>query len=322
MTNVHIDDKLSKTGPNVLLYLVLLAIQFGIQPILSRTFSHDVVFNVSTVWFCEIMKGVLALMTMIWNGEMETLKKWSFRKELYSWSFLAATLYGIQNLFLQLAYQNLDPIVFNLLNQSKIIWCAFFLYIFLDKYQSFQQKIALGLMMLSSVMLAYRDTKSDVNNNSFLYGIVPVITASIISGLASAISEKVLQTKTAPLYSFELSIFAVIQLPILFLLTNQYSLIAEKGIFAGWSIYTLIPIMTNAAGGIIVGQVTKLAGSVNKGFALIIGVILSGIFQFFIFGIQLNWTTFLAIPLVFSAIHLHSKYPYKPTPSNTPKKTN
>jgi len=100
-------------------------------------------------------------------------------------------------------------------------------------------------------------------------------------------------------------------------------LVAEKGIFAGWSIYTLIPIMTNAAGGIIVGQVTKLAGSVNKGFALIIGVILSGIFQFLIYGIQLNWTTFIAIPLVFTAIHLHSKYPYpKTTPPNTPKKTN
>jgi len=322
MTNVHIDDKLSKGGSNVMLYLLLLAIQFGIQPILSRTFSQEVVFNVSTVWFCEIMKGVLACMTMMWNGEIKSLKKWSFRKELFSLSFLAATLYGIQNLLLQLAYQNLDPIVFNLLNQSKIIWCAFFLYMFLDKYQSFQQKIALGLMMLSSVMLAYRDTKSAVNN-SFLYGIIPVITASIISGLASAVSEKILQNKTAPLYSFELSIFAVIQLPIMFMLTNQYSLVAEKGIFAGWSIYTLIPIMTNAAGGIIVGQVTKQAGSVNKGFALIIGVILSGIFQFLIFGIQLTWTTLVAIPLVFTAIHLHSKYPYpRTTPPNTPKKTN
>jgi UDP-sugar transporter A1/2/3 len=38
-------------------------------------------------------------------------------------------------------------------------------------------------------------------------------------------------------------------------------------------------LATNAAGGILVGLVTKHAGSVRKGFALIIGMFLSGVLQ-------------------------------------------
>jgi len=49
--------------------------------------------------------------------------------------------------------------------------------------------------------------------------------------------------------------------------------------FHNWTIATLIPIVTNAMGGIIVGLVTKYAGSVRKGFALIFGILLSGLLQ-------------------------------------------
>jgi len=41
----------------------------------------------------------------------------------------------------------------------------------------------------------------------------------------------------------------------------------------------LIPIVTNAVGGIIVGLVTKTAGTVRKGFALIFGMLVTGLVQ-------------------------------------------
>jgi UDP-sugar transporter A1/2/3 len=55
--------------------------------------------------------------------------------------------------------------------------------------------------------------------------------------------------------------------------------IRDEGFFNNWTPKTLIPVMTNAAGGIVVGLVTKYAGSVKKGFALIFGLLLSGILQ-------------------------------------------
>lgn len=57
--------------------------------------------------------------------------------------------------------------------------------------------------------------------------------------------------------------------------------IRDNGFFHGWTPKTLIPIATNAAGGIVVGIVTKYAGSVKKGFALIFGLLLSGVLQAF-----------------------------------------
>ena len=41
----------------------------------------------------------------------------------------------------------------------------------------------------------------------------------------------------------------------------------------------MIPITTNSIGGILVGLVTKYAGSVRKGFALIFGLLLTGLIQ-------------------------------------------
>jgi UDP-sugar transporter A1/2/3 len=53
----------------------------------------------------------------------------------------------------------------------------------------------------------------------------------------------------------------------------------KEGFWDGWTVATWIPIVTNSIGGIIVGLVTKYAGSVKKGFALIFGIFLSGVVQ-------------------------------------------
>jgi hypothetical protein len=47
----------------------------------------------------------------------------------------------------------------------------------------------------------------------------------------------------------------------------------------GWTRYTWVPILTQALGGVIVGLVTKHAGGVKKGFALIAGIALTAFVQ-------------------------------------------
>lgn len=53
----------------------------------------------------------------------------------------------------------------------------------------------------------------------------------------------------------------------------------SSGLSNGWTWKTWIPVFTNATGGILVGLVTKHHGVVRKGFALILGLFLSGILQ-------------------------------------------
>lgn len=54
---------------------------------------------------------------------------------------------------------------------------------------------------------------------------------------------------------------------------------ADPSALQGWTRLTWVPILTQAWGGIIVGLVTKHAGGVKKGFALIAGIALTAFVQ-------------------------------------------
>lgn len=77
----------------------------------------------------------------------------------------------------------------------------------------------------------------------------------------------------------EISSFSVIFLGLSMLASDDGRQVREQGFWNNWTLQTWIPVIMNAAGGIIVGLVTKHAGSVRKGFALIFGLLLSGLFQ-------------------------------------------
>lgn len=223
-----------------------------------------------------------------------------------------AFLYVIQNYCALVAYQNLPPITFNVLNQTKTLSAALCCYLILGKLQSPLQIVSLFLLLLSALVIekviplqrvesrttsvdavvddkAADDTAKDNDatnivsrRDEFINGVLPVLAASFLSGLAGALSQKSLQTMDCNPYLFtmELSFFALIFLISSLLLNSpDGKLIRSEGFWKGWTEKTWIPITTNALGGIIVGLVTKYAGSVKKGFALIFGLLLSGILQ-------------------------------------------
>jgi solute carrier family 35 (UDP-sugar transporter), member A1/2/3 len=65
-----------------------------------------------------------------------------------------------------------------------------------------------------------------------------------------------------------------------FLLCAHQKKLLQTGVFAGWTRSTWIPVLSSAVGGVIVGQVTKHAGSVKKGFALIGGILVTALAQY------------------------------------------
>ena len=102
---------------------------------------------------------------------------------------------------------------------------------------------------------------------------------------AGAISQQNLQiSKVNPyVFSMELSAFSIILLLTSLLGSPDGKRLRNGNLSEGWTWKTWIPVVTNAAGGILVGLVTKHAGAVKKGFALIFGLILSGALQSFFF---------------------------------------
>ena len=79
----------------------------------------------------------------------------------------------------------------------------------------------------------------------------------------------------------------------------------------GWTWKTWIPIITNACGGVVVGLVTKHAGAVRKGFALIFGLILSGVLATVTSKAEDKISTEQVAGGILASISLwmHSKYP-------------
>jgi hypothetical protein len=113
-------------------------------------------------------------------------------------------------------------------------------------------------------------------------GVLPALVASFLSGLAGTLTQKTLQqhARSTHLFNTELACFSSFFIvATLALGSPDGKRLREDGILKGWTWRTMIPIVTNATGGILVGLVTKHQGAVRKGFALIFGMLISGLLQ-------------------------------------------
>ena len=100
-------------------------------------------------------------------------------------------------------------------------------------------------LIVAAVLLGYEEQSEDVKqNNSFWLGFVPVLAASILSGLAAALSQKALQGQKRGSYLFtsELAFFSIITMLVNMMLTGDS--IAIDGFFDGWTWHALIPIVS------------------------------------------------------------------------------
>jgi UDP-sugar transporter A1/2/3 len=210
-------------------------------------------------------------------------------------AFLPAALYALQNLAALEAYQNLDSLTFNVLNQTKTLSAALCCYIVMGQKQSIIQVFSLLLLLLSALVmerlvpfdsLLSADVTIEMpewGSKHWSHGVAPILLASFISGLSGALSQKNLQShgggRNPYLFSMELCAASTLILTGSLFISPDGTRILKEGFWDGWTVATWIPIVTNSIGGIIVGLVTKYAGSVKKGFALIFGIFLSGVVQ-------------------------------------------
>ncbi|KAF4740093.1 hypothetical protein FOZ62_010277 [Perkinsus olseni] len=123
-----------------LFFMALLALQFGSQPQLQSQFIDRSVNTTMVVLLTEIVKLLFAIAFMLLEGRgrpcfaplgifglsgslVGCLSTWRPLPSLAVAALPAAT-YALQNQCIQTAYRNLDPLVFNLVNQTKLLWAA------------------------------------------------------------------------------------------------------------------------------------------------------------------------------------------------------
>ncbi|XP_022962789.1 CMP-sialic acid transporter 5-like [Cucurbita moschata] len=309
-------DQMSR---KILLYSVLLALQYGAQPLISKRFTRREVIVTSSVLTCEIVKVICALIIMAKEGSLKkTFSEWTVAGALTA-SGLPAIIYALQNSLLQIAYKNLDSLTFSMLNQTKILFTAVCTYLLLRQRQSIQQIGALFLLIVAAVLLSIgegssKGSRDDGSPDQILFhGIIPVLAASVLSGLASALCQWASQVKkhSSYLMTVEMSIVGS-----LFLFASTYKspdgeAIRHHGFFYGWTLLTMIPVLLNALGGILVGLVTSRAGGVRKGFVIVSALIVTALLQFIFEGKPPSVYCIVALPLVVSSVSMYQKYPYR-----------
>lgn len=294
----------------------LLALQFGLQPLLSSNFIDKGVMKTSIVFSTELEKIIIAIFA-IFGGPTAVRNKiyegWSMSSSV-NLAALPAVLYTVQNVLILNSQMYIDSMTFNLLNQTKTIWAAIWLYLILNQKQSYMQMVALLIILVAAVVLNtnFGTVGTDVSPPSQHYhiGVLCVLTASAISGLSTALTQRALVSgipRETVFFSAELAIYSI-----LVLLAKE--VFYEKGValtsfFSHWTWWTLLPVTANALGGIIIGFVTKYAGGVRKGFALIAGILVTAFAQWVVEGKPLRSQDWMALGLVCFAIFLHSKFP-------------
>ena len=324
--------------------MLLLAVQYCAQPPITRKFLDSRANKKGITMIEEIVKIGLSAFFLLSCGKdvvLSQLHGWTLSSSLLLAGF-PAVLYAIQGVLTYLGYQNTDSVTFNGLNQTKTLSAAFWCFILMGKRQSTVQMVALGMLLFSAMLFqgslsftSMFQQKKAVDNvsgvvkgdnvaalqeteikakTSISKGILPCLAAAFISGLAGALSQKGVQMaggRHPYLYTMELGLYSSITLLISMFATKngRESLSGKNGIFKHWTIYSIIPIAVRSLGGILTALVHKHAGATRKGFALILGLVLTGVTQTWIEGDRLSGDKLTAMVLVILSSYLHMTYP-------------
>lgn len=291
--------------------MFFLCLQFAFQPVLTRSFASKSIQRGSYVLMQDVLRITMSL-ALLNTSLLPALQGWTLLSALQA-AGVPSMLYLVQNICSLMAYQHLSPITYNVLNQTKTLSAAIFCYLLLGQRQTPQQMVALFLLVLAALVMEgslgklfsatirksskEKDSASDTED-SFSRGIVPVLVASTTSGLAGALAQKSLQqhARNAMIFNMELAACSIVIMLLSKIINGVRQTLVEDvphnndsngstesppkpTFWTGWTKQTWIPLMTNAAGGVLVGLVTKYAGAVQKGFSLILGMFLSGLLQ-------------------------------------------
>lgn len=141
--------------------LTLVSVQVGIQPFLTEKYVPRNGIKSSIVIIQEFVKTFCCFIVLLVTGQLlSVIKSWSFKSSIRV-ALTPAIIYCIQNVLAYYAYLQLDPLTYNLINQSKIIFAAIFLKLILNKTPTQRQLLALGILFCSSMLLTIDTTSSN-----------------------------------------------------------------------------------------------------------------------------------------------------------------
>mmetsp|Transcript_6445 Transcript_6445/g.19070 ORF Transcript_6445/g.19070 Transcript_6445/m.19070 type:complete len:100 (+) Transcript_6445:819-1118(+) len=78
-------------------------------------------------------------------------------------------------------------------------------------------------------------------------------------------------------------------------------------VFDHWTASSIVPVITQALGGLLVGLVTNYCGSIDKGISFVCGLAVSAVCQCAVTRVMLPWNALLALLFVAQGSFMHTK---------------
>ncbi|CAO3687798.1 unnamed protein product [Umbelopsis vinacea] len=305
--------------------------------------KDDMYLPSMVVLLSEILKSITCICILalyVPERNFKSIRKMLYRelagnrKEMTKLS-IPALMYLIQNNLQFIASSNLDPATFQVTYQLKILTTALFSVILLRKTLSKLKWLSL-LMLTAGIGLVQISTntadRGDSAQNS-VQGLVAVLAACVLSGLAGVYFEKLLKApgggnrskiddfqekgkatsislmpEDAQLWirSLQLSMWSTLFALFLTVIWKDGKEVLEHGLF--WNFTPLVwgLVIVHALGGIIVGIVVKYADNILKGFATSMSIILSTALSVWLLNFAITSLFVVGTALVVSATYLYS----------------
>lgn len=278
------DEKMiTHTG---LVLMALVSLQTGIQPLVTRSCVTREVSGQSLV-IAELMVSITLALLVLPSDAFATWSVWNSATSAGP----PAIMYALRSLFKQSAYRLCDGVTFNVMNQTKVVFCALATFVLLGEVQSFHQCLALFCAMLAGVLLVTParasptvvptkpkdeqevSPKAQGQGSSSASGAVLALITAACSGFAAALSQAAMRYSARPstLFNLELGIWG---LP--FVLCSGGT-ISKTTITQGWRWVTAIPVVLQATGGLLVSALVKQQGGVAMGLCTVVGISVSAV---------------------------------------------
>jgi len=225
-----------------------------------------------------------------------------------------AVLYLIQNNLQYFSASKLDAATYQVSYQMKIITTAIFSVIILKRSLFKHQWISVFMLAFGIALVQFPtgDSTTNSSDNAMIdkiIGVISVLIACILSGVAGVYFEKILKKSKVTLWArnVQLSLFSIIPGYFIGVLLMDGETVKEKGFFGGYTRWTVLTIIFHAFGGILVAIVVKYADNILKGFATSISIILSCTISYFVFDFNITLIFMTGCVLVMYATYLYGK---------------
>ncbi|GMT17156.1 hypothetical protein PFISCL1PPCAC_8453 [Pristionchus fissidentatus] len=229
--------------------------------------------------------------------------------------------YAIQNNLDFVALSNLDPGVYQVTTQLKVVTTAVFMVLFLGRRFSRTRWFAIlllfagvALVQLNSVFSSSssRSSVKGAHEENYLLGIIAVLCTCVTAGFAGVYFEKMLKDGgSTPFWVRNLQMYScgVISAGCGMLLAES-SDVFDKGFFYGYDEKVIAIIGLLSVGGVYISLVMKHLDNLHKSFASAVSILLVVILSFFIFdGITIGLFFLAGAATVCGAVLLYNSVP-------------